>query len=664
MAETIEYVLNINVNKSISTLREMKLEMKEVQKSMAAASAAGNTSAYDKLSKRFIELRDNSEDLNAKLQPMDKQIGILTSSVGALAQIGTGLATVFGADSKSAEELFKTFAKAQAVMQVVNGMNQMQDLLGKLPAAIEATSTALKAMGKAAYTSLGPWGLLAVAIIAVIAAVGTYIIANEELSDSEKEIQAQTEANNEVQKKSIDIFAEKQYQLEQLGKTINNHSTSNRNLKTAIEELSKATGFDITVIKDRNKQIEIANRLVPMQIELIKMEAQAQAAKELYIETLKKQLNTQDKIDKSTPGIIDQIWNSITTFSMQSRVMKNVNTGMENYNDITAENERSLKAFNEIVEDSNYLSQQQKDLIAQVATNYGLQEIGAKKATKAIQRNNEELQKLTAKRTDILKESSTEEIAMQQRTGELTLQQQKDILNKRLDAEEQYTKSSEEQLTDLWNTGKIGWTEYNDAIEQLEFDRNQRRLQGAAQVATGLKNILMQSMQNELDAAEGNAQRQAQIRKSYQDKIKASAIAEAVINGAVGITNIWSSWAEVPVVAALLTALEVAAIGVQVQTINQQQFAKGGLIGGPQHNAGGVNINAEGGEFIASRKTTAQYYPVLKSMNDSANNNTTTQLIDYDLLASKINDKKVVIVSSEMSIQQSKDNKIKVRAQY
>lgn len=69
-------------------------------------------------------------------------------------------------------------------------------------------------------------------------------------------------------------------------------------------------------------------------------------------------------------------------------------------------------------------------------------------------------------------------------------------------------------------------------------------------------------------------------RKSFEAD-KANAITQALINAAQGITAIWSQYAAQPVVAAALTALSATATGIQIATIENQQFtpmAKGGIV--------------------------------------------------------------------------------------
>jgi hypothetical protein len=82
-------------------------------------------------------------------------------------------------------------------------------------------------------------------------------------------------------------------------------------------------------------------------------------------------------------------------------------------------------------------------------------------------------------------------------------------------------------------------------------------------------------MNKELAEAEGNEKKQEEIRKKYARRAQAVAIVQAIINGALGVSDVWKKWASNPVVATALTALTVATVGAQIAVIAAQKFAKG-----------------------------------------------------------------------------------------
>lgn len=137
----------------------------------------------------------------------------------------------------------------------------------------------------------------------------------------------------------------------------------------------------------------------------------------------------------------------------------------------------------------------------------------------------------------------------------------------------------------------------------------------------------------ELKSAEGNEQKQAIIRQKYEAKRKEvkrkefeadkrANITKAIINTAVEIAKVAATPFLIPIVAAI-GAAQVALIASQPVP----KFEKGGLVGKPisdgllsgkPHSAGGVLLEAEGGEFIINRKATKNHLPLLEAINDGS----------------------------------------------
>lgn len=111
--------------------------------------------------------------------------------------------------------------------------------------------------------------------------------------------------------------------------------------------------------------------------------------------------------------------------------------------------------------------------------------------------------------------------------------------------------------------------------------------------------------------------RQKEINLKQAKRAQAAALLSAGINAALGITKIWATYAETPYIAAILTAIEVAATAVQIAKIKQSTPVgrKGLIVDGPSHEAGGVDLvdhntgrvkaNVEGGEplLVLSKNT-------------------------------------------------------------
>ena len=92
-----------------------------------------------------------------------------------------------------------------------------------------------------------------------------------------------------------------------------------------------------------------------------------------------------------------------------------------------------------------------------------------------------------------------------------------------------------------------------------------------------------------------NIKMKEEAERKLNQKKKQWAISDAVINGAVAITNIWKSWAGNPVVAGLLTTASFAQTASQISFINAQNYATGGS---PVGKNALVQMNERGQEGI------------------------------------------------------------------
>jgi hypothetical protein len=138
-------------------------------------------------------------------------------------------------------------------------------------------------------------------------------------------------------------------------------------------------------------------------------------------------------------------------------------------------------------------------------------------------------------------------------------------------------------------------------IENLEAKEQKKRaiLTASFQMASGLINTLSaiseQRMAKELKAAEGNEQKQEQIRKKYAKKKKMFAIFQALINGAMGVTQLFGLPLGIanPAFFPMLGAT-IGLTAVQVGAIAAQKFAMGGI------SEGGLAMVGERGKELVN----------------------------------------------------------------
>lgn len=118
----------------------------------------------------------------------------------------------------------------------------------------------------------------------------------------------------------------------------------------------------------------------------------------------------------------------------------------------------------------------------------------------------------------------------------------------------------------------------------------------------------IKATQGEESAAYRKAQKEIDAeRKRNAERIKKMETTKVRINLFSEIANIWMNANSFPppfnaILGAILTASAIVRANQNIQAIQSQKYEQGGLLTGPRHSQGGIPIEAEGGEFIFSRK--------------------------------------------------------------
>ena len=120
-----------------------------------------------------------------------------------------------------------------------------------------------------------------------------------------------------------------------------------------------------------------------------------------------------------------------------------------------------------------------------------------------------------------------------------------------------------------------------------------------------------------------SAKKQEQIEREAFKKNQKMQTQQAIANGALAITNILATVPKFDfgVSTAILSAAAAASTALQVATIKSQKFAKGGILEGASHANGGIdmgnNQEAEGGEAIINKRSTAMFREELSMINQA-----------------------------------------------
>jgi len=121
---------------------------------------------------------------------------------------------------------------------------------------------------------------------------------------------------------------------------------------------------------------------------------------------------------------------------------------------------------------------------------------------------------------------------------------------------------------------------YNKAINELRLRDIESYLSSASEAISTVTNLIEASKERELALAGNNARRREKIEREYMQKQKMWAIAQAVINGALAVTNLIANVKGSVLNPATWVAIATAtaATAAQIAIISSQKMKEGGVV--------------------------------------------------------------------------------------
>jgi len=229
------------------------------------------TQAFNMVTKSAAGLKATIDDAKGMIDAMrpDAPFNALNTTLGASAQAFAGVQgamALFGAES---EDLQKTLIKVQGAMALAEGFK-----------AIDGLTDGFQQLNMVIKQN----PLIAGA--AIFAAATAAIIA---MTNSTDELTVKTKAYNDISQKAFDSTVEERVGLEQLLRKYNDKNTSDKQRLEIQRQLVEQYPKFLGQISTERVETDNVNNAVKGLIGTYKQQAEAQAAKELYIEALKKE---------------------------------------------------------------------------------------------------------------------------------------------------------------------------------------------------------------------------------------------------------------------------------------------------------------------------------------------------------------------------------------
>lgn len=273
------------------------------------------TEQWEKLNEEGSQLYKTLRNVHREMALQGSNTaGITAAKEGLRGLVGgfeavSGAITIFGKDSKEAEEATK---KVIGAMGILNGIEEVAALLSKDSALnyylqgvaqkFLAASAGEAAVAEGTLTAAmlaNPVGVIVASVAALYGAYEIYAHTLGEATEAEKEHAAVLKAQKDVADAAADIYAKEEASLTALVTSLKDaNATRQQQSDTLTEIQTKFPGY-LSGLTVENANTERGNELVKKQIELIKNKATAQAAESVYADALKEQVKAQNEYNEA-----------------------------------------------------------------------------------------------------------------------------------------------------------------------------------------------------------------------------------------------------------------------------------------------------------------------------------------------------------------------------
>jgi hypothetical protein len=645
-----------NVGNYSEAVKPLKVQLRELtqQLQQLEVQGKGNSAEFQELSQKAGQIKDSISDVNNTVKALSSDTGLIDGFAGAVSGIAGGFAAAQGAAAlfgEEGEDLQKTLVKIQATMAIANGVQQVANALQKDSAAMVALTTArtqAAAAAQALYatvvgTSTGALRLFKIALATT--GIGAIVILLGELIFNFKGVtNALADFNEAIGFGRVDYAKWVEEQKKSLG-IIENVSDSIETQKKQADLLFSAYEDLVKIEAEKRALAAGGARDIERQIKL----ATAQGASDLKLFNLQTQLNQQKlkDIEDQKKGLNTFMAQSKTNVELQAKYSlelikldqdrldieaDNVGARIELYKKEAKAKEDALKALadleNKLLGDT--AEQRTKVLTEQYAKDLKMLQdskaagllIESQYLTDLLALNTNyqnQLRLILTQEAQFQKDLNAELIANQDTTNQEQLLKNQEAEKLSFEEFQKYTADrlavSEAEAKQLEENAKV----YTDIFTQQADLINKAFTESITASGIDLKRFSKQVLAITIDTIE-------KVVLARQ----AAAIAEATAASLASPQSVATGGIAGIAQAALLTGIIKAAFAVFKATVIGS-FEKGGMIKaadgmlvGNSHAQGGIKIatprgmiEAEGGEVIINKRSTAMFKPILSAINEA-----------------------------------------------
>ena len=604
----------------------LRTSLKELKNELAILEEQGKRD-----SKQFQEIAIEAAKLETAISNTDKRIRTLSSAtfvfdaaVDSVRALAGGFAVAQGAIGLFAEEnedLQRAIAKTNSALAILNGLNEVANFLtGQGAGKLGLQTVAQKAYALAVGTSTGAMKAFRLALAGT--GVGLLVFALFELvsafSDTTEATEDQTEANKKLQESYNDLEKSTKSASLRLKKAETDQLVLEGKLSEAVAE---RINLQIQANSEIQKINEDADKKAAERIKLFK-EATFKDEKATLIakrKTTEDLLTIEEERATLEKAIRLELSNEIKRLNQEQikgaqDVRKAYETELLNVRQavIQINNEIEQALLNENTTDQ--LRTFYRTRIQELETVFSREGELSQESFRASQ-------DLIRLRAELEKQQARDTIANAEELAATINRIDAESIDKQRENRQAYFEAVAGEVLTYVNQVGNAFNQIADLQQELAERRITQieRISSVELAAIENSKSSEAQKQREREALELRTSRKIiEERRKIARLEKAQGIFSAVVSTAESILKTGAELGypqAIPfqVIAGIIGAAQIAKISSEPLP----SFGKGGWIEGEKHTRGGVNINAEGGEFITKASTATVHKKELEAMNTS-----------------------------------------------
>lgn len=267
--------IDAKFSKITNSTAPLKKQLRDLKTLMAQMNMDGlaNTEQYTKIAQEAGKIKDAMDDAAAATKRFSSDTANLDAGVQALQGIvavggvATGVMAMFGVEN---EKVQQAILKVQGALTVLNGVQQVANVLNKDSALIQTLKAARMRVATAAQVSqtaatkagtiaqlklnaavlANPYVLAAAAVVALGVAIYNLVKKSDELSEAEERAKKIAEEVQGVYEDGAKTYMKARLELSQLRDSLDNFNGSKEEEKRLVEDLNNKYGNALGKYKD------------------------------------------------------------------------------------------------------------------------------------------------------------------------------------------------------------------------------------------------------------------------------------------------------------------------------------------------------------------------------------------------------------------------------